>query len=94
MEKHKLAVWAYTSSSRHGMKLKFGPAMSLVKGSRFIISNNWSAKPDQLSIWDIYACVDDIEGCGFDLIIFKFHINDHVSHKICLVFFLCHVVNF
>ena len=34
------------------------------------MSNNWSAKPDQVSVWDICTCGDDIEECGFDLIIF------------------------
>ena len=46
------------------------------------MSNNCSAKSDQVSVWDICVCVDNIEGCGFDLIIFlkilnklKFYLN-------------------
>ena len=33
------------------------------------MSNNWSAKSDQVSVWDIGACVDNIEGFGFNLTI-------------------------
>ena len=34
------------------------------------MSNDWSVKSDQVSLWDICACADDTEGCGFDLLIF------------------------
>ena len=34
------------------------------------MSNDWSLKSDQVSLRDIYPCADEIEGYGFDLLIF------------------------
>ena len=54
LEKHKLALWAHTSTSRHGMKLKFGPAMSLVHWWQF---KTWTKIFQKLLTQFIYICI-------------------------------------